>query len=122
MKKTILIAEDERKNLKLIRDLLKVTGYMTLEATDGKQAIELVKEQRPDLVLMDILMPVMDGLEATKLLKSNPETKGIPVIALTSYAMKGDEEKIRAAGCDGYIIKPIDTREFLEKVAEYLEE
>ncbi len=120
MEKVILIVEDEPKNLKLIRDLLQALGYLTLEATDGAQGIELAKAHKLDLILMDILMPVMDGLEATKILKADAETKNIPIIALTSYAMKEDNEKIREAGCDGYITKPIDTREFLKKVAEYL--
>jgi len=122
MSKVILIVEDEPRNLKLIRDLLHVVGYETLEATDGKQGIELAKAHRPDLILMDIAMPVMDGLEATKALKADAETKNTHIIALTSHAMKGDEERIRAAGCDGYLTKPIDTREFLKKVAEYLRE
>ena len=120
MKKTILIVEDEPRNLKLIRDLLQASGYLTLEATDGAQGIELAKAHKPDLILMDIMMPNMDGFEATKILKADAETRNIPIIALTSYAMKGDEEKIREAGCDGYITKPIDTKEFLKKVAEYL--
>jgi two-component system cell cycle response regulator DivK len=120
MEKIILIVEDEPKNLKLIRDLLQGSGYLTLEATDGAQGIELAKAHKPDLILMDILMPVMDGLKATKILKADAETRNIPIIALTSYAMKGDEEKIREVGCDEYITKPIDTKEFLKKVAEYL--
>ena len=120
MEKMILIVEDESGNLKLIRDLLQVSGYLTLEATDGAEGIELAKAHKPDLILMDILMPVMDGFEATKILKADAETRNIPIIALTSYAMKGDEEKIRGFGCDGYITKPIDTREFLKKVSEFL--
>ncbi len=120
MEKVILIVEDEPRNLKLIRDLLQATGYLTLEATDGVEGIELAKDHKPDLILMDILMPTMDGFEATKILKADAETRNIPIIALTSYAMKGDEEKLRGVGCDGYIAKPIDTKEFLKKVAEYL--
>jgi two-component system cell cycle response regulator DivK len=119
---TILIVEDDSRNLKLIRDLLQVKGYRTLEATDGKQGIESAKTNKPDLIVMDIQMPVMDGLEATKILKASEETKGIPVIALTSYAMKGDEERILGAGCDDYITKPIDTKDFLKRVAKYLRE
>ncbi len=122
MSKVILAVEDEPRNLKLIKDLLHVAGYETLEATDGRKGIELAKAHRPDLILMDISMPVMDGIEATKALKANAETKNIPIIALTSHAMKEDEEKIREAGCNGYITKPIDTREFLRMVAEYLRE
>jgi CheY-like chemotaxis protein len=120
MEKMILIVEDEPKNLKLIRDLLQVSGYLTMEATDGAQGIELAKAHKPDLILMDILMPVMDGFEATKILKTDAETKNIPIIALTSHAMEGDEEKMLGIGCDGYITKPIDTREFLKKVSEFL--
>jgi len=120
MKKVVVIVEDDLKSLKLFRDLLQATGYAILEATNGKKAVELAREKKPDLILMDIQMPVVDGFEATKILKADAETRNIPIIALTSYAMKEDKEKIREAGCDGYITKPIDTREFLKKVAEYL--
>ena len=120
MKKVILIVEDDLKSLKLFRDLLQASGYTTLEATNGKKAVELAREKKPELILMDIQMPVMDGFEATKIFKADAETRNIPVVALTSYAMKEDDEKIREAGCDGYITKPIDTKEFLKKVAEYL--
>ena len=118
MEKVILIVEDDPKSIKLFRDLLQATGYAILEATDGKKAVELAREKKPNLILMDIQMPVMDGIEATKILKADAETKNIPIIALTSYAMKEDEEKIREVGCDGYITKPIDIREFLKKVSE----
>lgn len=120
MGKVTLIVEDDPKSLKLFRDLLQIEGYTTLEASDGKQAVEIAKAERPDLILMDIQMPVMDGLEATKILKADTETRDIPIIALTSYAMKGDKEKILQAGCHGYMTKPIDTREFLKKIIEYL--
>ena len=122
MKNAILIVEDDPKNLKLIRDLLQIKGFHTMEAVNGQQGIELAKEKKPDLILMDVQMPVMDGLAATKILKSDGETKAIPIVSLTAYAMKGDEEKIREAGCDGYITKPINTREFLTTIAEYLPE
>ena len=122
MAKVILIVEDEPKNLKLVRDLLRVRGYTTIEATDGKQGVESAKDRKPDLILMDIQMPVMDGLEATRILKADATTKNIPVLALTSDAMKGDKEKILEAGCDGYLAKPLDIKELLEKVAEYLSE
>lgn len=122
MGRVILIVEDEPRNRKLIRDLLQLKGYATLEATNGKQGVKIAREKKPDLILMDIQMPIMDGLEATRILKTDVETKGIPIIALTSYAMKGDEEKICEAGCNEYMTKPIDTREFLKKVAEYLSE
>lgn len=120
MKKVILIVEDDPNSLKLFRDLLKASGYASLEATNGKKAVELAREKKPDLILMDIQMPVVDGFEATKILKAGAETRNIPIIALTSYAMKEDEEKIREAGCDGYITKPIDTRGFLKTVSELL--
>jgi len=120
MEKVILIVEDDPNSLKLFRDLLGASGYASLEATNGKKAVELAREKKPDLILMDIQMPVMDGFEAVKILKADTETRNIPIIALTSYAMKEDEKKGLEAGCDGYITKPIDTKEFLKKVAEYL--
>jgi len=122
MEKRILIVEDDPKNLKLVRDLLQVSGYVTIEATNGKLGVEAAKEQKPALILMDIQMPVMDGLQATRFLKSDEETKKIPIVALTAYAMKGDEERMIEAGCDGYIPKPIDTKSFLEKVSALLQE
>ncbi len=120
MTKVILIVEDEPKNLTLLRDLLQVSGYLTIEATNGKQGVELAKSKKPDLILMDVQMPVMDGLEATRILKADTTTGNIPILALTSYAMKGDEEKILEVGCDGYLAKPFDIQELLKQVAEYL--
>lgn len=120
MGKIILILENDPKNLKLVTDILQVSGYATLQATDGKQGVELARKEKPDLILMDIQIPVMDGLEATKLLKNDGATRDIPIIALTAYAMKGDEEKMRAAGCDGYITKPIDIKGFLKKISEVI--
>jgi len=120
MAKLILIVEDEPKNITLLRDLLQVSGYSTIEATDGQKGVELAKAKKPDLILMDIQMPVMDGLEATRILKADATTSNIPVLALTSYAMKGDEERILQAGCDGYLAKPFNIRELLKTVAEYL--
>jgi two-component system cell cycle response regulator DivK len=122
MAKVILIVEDEPKNLKLVSDLLQVSGYATIEATDGEQGVELAKARKPDLILMDIMMQVMDGLEATRILKADVTTRNIPVLALTSYAMAGDKERILQAGCDGYLTKPIDIKEFLKTVGEYLSE
>ncbi len=116
MAKMILIVEDDPKSLILIRDLLKVYGYKTLEATDGKQGVELAKARKPDLILMDVQMPKMDGLEATRILKAYATTSDIPILALTSYAMKGDEERTLEAGCDGYITKPIDIKELLKRL------
>ena len=121
MKKLILIADDEPKNLKLIRDLLQVSGYEVIEASNGQEMVEMARARKPDLILTDILMPILDGLQATVLLKADPATKEIPVIALTSYAMAGDRERILGAGCDDYLSKPLDTRMFLKKVAECFE-
>jgi two-component system, cell cycle response regulator DivK len=118
--KTILIVEDEPRNLKLFRDLLQRFGFETVEATDGEQGVELARTKKPDLILMDIMMPKMDGLEATRLLKADATTKRIPIIALTSYAMKGDRERTIEAGCDGYIAKPVDIQELLKAVGQFL--
>ncbi len=120
MAKLILIVEDEPRNLTLLRDLLQVSGYKTIEATDGEQGVKLARAKKPDLILMDIMMPKMDGLEATRILKADATTSNIPILALTSYAMKGDKERILEAGCDGYLAKPIDIKELLKIVAEYL--
>ncbi len=120
MEKVILIVEDNPKNLKLFQDLLRVWGYVTIEALDGKQGVELAKTKIPDLILMDIQMPVMDGIEATKILKTYAGTKDIPIVALTSFVMVGDKERILAAGCDGYLAKPIDIHELQKMVESYL--
>jgi two-component system cell cycle response regulator DivK len=120
MAKKILIVEDEPRNLKLLRDLLQRFGYEILEAPDGEQGVKLAVEKIPDLILMDIMMPKMDGLEATRIIKADTKTKNIPIIALTSYAMKGDREKTIEAGCDGYIAKPIDIKEVLKAIEHFL--
>lgn len=120
MAKKILIVEDEPRNLKLFRDLLQRIGYETIEATDGEQGVELARARNPDLILMDIMMPKMDGIEATRILKADTATKNIPIIALTSYAMKGDRERTLEAGCDGYIAKPVDIQELLKAVEHFL--
>ncbi len=120
MDKLILIVEDDPKNLSLFRDLLQKFGYATIEATNGREGVELAKASNPALILMDIQLPVMDGLEATKILKSDARTKNIPILALTSYAMKGDRERILQAGCGGYLAKPVDIQEFLATVTRYL--
>jgi CheY-like chemotaxis protein len=122
MSKVILIVEDEPLNMKLFRDLLQVNGYATFEAKDGKQGVEIAVEKQPDLILMDIHMPVMDGLEATRILKSDPATAGIPIIALTSGAMASDREKAVRAGCDAFMSKPVDIHDFLEMVASELQD
>lgn len=115
----ILIIEDNEKNTKLVKDLLQYKGYRTVEAVNGLEGIEAAIKYHPQLILMDIQMPVMDGLEATRRLKALPETRSIPVVALTSWAMKGDEKTIMEAGCDDYMTKPINTRHFIELVDRY---
>ena len=118
--KTILLVEDNLKNLKLCKDLLGLRGYSVLEATDGEEGINIARLHRPDLVIMDIQLPVLSGLEAVRILREKSETKSIPIIALTAFAMKGDEERFLQAGFDGYIPKPIDTRRFVDQVKEFL--
>ena len=117
----VLIVEDNTANMTLAVFLLKSVGHSVVSATDAEAAVAVARAEQPDLILMDIQLPGMDGLEATGLLKSDSATKGIPVIALTALAMKGDEERIRAAGCDGYIAKPLAYKEFLATVAAQLE-
>ncbi|HDH06419.1 MAG TPA: response regulator [Nitrospirae bacterium] len=119
---TILIIEDNPLNMKLVRDLLQFGKYNVLEATDAKTGIQLAREHKPALILMDIQLPGMDGLNATRLIRNDLILKDIPVVALTSHAMRGDDQKIREAGCDGYISKPIDTRNFLERLQPFLQE
>ncbi len=117
---TILVVEDNPANMALAVFLLKSAGYVVLSATDAESGLTLAHDHQPHLILMDIQLPGMDGLEATALLKGADATRNIPVIALTALAMKGDEERIRAAGCDGYIAKPMNYREFLSTVAAQL--
>jgi two-component system, cell cycle response regulator DivK len=119
MAKKILIVEDEPRNMKLFRDLLHRNGYETIEANDGEQGVALARTSNPALILMDIMMPKMDGIEAMRILKTDSTTKYIPIIALTSFAMKGDKERALEAGCDGYIAKPIDIHELLTAVASF---
>lgn len=118
--KTILVIEDNDLNLKLVKSLLKLGNYAILEAMDAESGIRLARTRRPDLILMDIQLPGMDGLTATKILKGEEALERTPIIALTSHAMDGDEQKAREAGCNGYISKPIDTRIFLESIETYL--
>ena len=117
---TVLIVEDNPKNMKLMRDLMGVHGYRTLEASDGPAGLEAARQHRPNLVLMDIQLPQMDGYEVTRRLKAQDETKDIPIIAVTSFAMKGEEERAREAGCDAYVSKPIDIRKLVETVQGFL--
>tara|TARA_R110000868_G_scaffold1844_20_gene14741 strand:+ start:26066 stop:26497 length:432 start_codon:yes stop_codon:yes gene_type:complete len=119
-KKKILIVEDNELNMKLFHDLLEVHGYETLQTKDGREALQLAREHRPDLILMDIQLPEVSGLEVTKWIKADDELKMIPVIAVTAFAMKGDEEKIRSGGCEAYIAKPISVNSFLETIQTVL--
>ena len=120
MAKTVLIVEDNDLNMKLFHDLLEAHGYGTIQTKDGMEAMKLARERRPDLILMDIQLPEISGLEVTKWLKEDPELRRIPVVAVTAFAMKGDEEKIRQGGCEAYIAKPISVVKFLETVAKLL--
>ncbi len=121
MSKTILIVEDNELNMKLFNDLLQAHGYNTLQTSDGREVMGMAREQKPDLILMDIQLPEVSGLEITKMLKEDDELKAIPVVAVTAFAMKGDEEKIREGGCEGYIAKPISVANFLQTVAKFLD-
>lgn len=116
----ILIVDDNPVNLKLARVLLAAEGYQLRTAADAEEALATLASFRPCLILMDIQLPRMDGLELTRLLKANPETRGIVVIAVTAYAMKGDEDRAREAGCDDYVVKPIDTRALPRMIARHL--
>ena len=116
----ILVIEDNPMNMMLIRDLLQLEGWKVLEAMDAENGIQLAREQLPALILMDIQLPGMDGLGATRIINGDPQLKNIPVVALTSYAMQGDMDKAKQAGCVGYITKPIDTRNFAKVLAQYL--
>ena len=118
--KKILIVEDNELNMKLFHDLLEVHGYATLQTKDGREALQLAREYRPDLILMDIQLPEVSGLEVTKWIKAGDELESIPVIAVTAFAMKGDEEKIRSGGCEAYIAKPISVNSFLETIQTVL--
>lgn len=122
MAKTVLIVEDNELNMKLFHDLLEAHGYSTLQTRNGIEALELARSHRPDLILMDIQLPEVSGLEVTKWIKEDDELKTIPVIAVTAFAMKGDEERIRQGGCEAYISKPISVVKFLETVRSYLGE
>jgi two-component system cell cycle response regulator DivK len=120
MAKRILIVEDQADNRQILRDLLTSAGYDLVEAEDGQAALVAAKTQRPDLILMDIQLPVMDGYEATRRIKADPDLRLIPIIVVTSYALSGDEDKARAAGCDGYVTKPYSPRQLLAKIKECL--
>jgi two-component system, cell cycle response regulator DivK len=120
MAKTVLIVEDNELNMKLFHDLLEAHGYNTLQTRTGIEALQLARENRPDLILMDIQLPEVSGLEVTKWITEDENIAAIPVIAVTAFAMKGDEERIRQGGCEAYISKPISVAKFLETVRTFL--
>jgi two-component system, cell cycle response regulator DivK len=120
MSRCILVVEDQEDNRQIVRDLLTATDYEVMEAENGEEALAAVAKQRPDLILMDIQLPVMDGYEATRRIKADPALAAIPVIAVTSYSLSGDEEKARAAGCDDFVPKPFSPRQLLAKIRQYL--
>ncbi|HEY1888207.1 MAG TPA: response regulator [Roseiarcus sp.] len=120
MNKTILVVEDQEDNRQILRDLLASAGFRMIEAHDGQQAVTMARLQRPDLILMDIQLPLVDGYEATRSIKGDAELKHIPIIAVTSYALGGDEQKAQEAGCDAYVAKPYSTRHLLAKIGQFL--
>jgi two-component system cell cycle response regulator DivK len=120
MSKRILVVEDQADNRQILRDLLGNAGYELMEAENGKEALSAIAVQRPDLILMDIQLPIMDGYEATRRIKEDPALKTIPIIVVTSYALSGDEDKARLAGCDGYVTKPFSPRQLLATIRDYL--
>lgn len=120
--KTVLIVEDNELNMKLFNDLLEANGCATLQARNGKEAMDLVRAHIPDLILMDIQLPEVSGLEVTRWIKDDPDLLHIPIIAITAFAMRGDEEKIRQGGCEAYLSKPISVVKFLETVRAYLKD
>ncbi len=120
MAKTIMIVEDNELNMKLFNDLIESKGYKTIQTRNGMDALDLAKNHLPDLILIDIQLPEVSGLVVSQWLKENDDTANIPVIAVTAFAMKGDEERILKSGCDGYIAKPISVPHFLETIEEYI--
>jgi len=118
--KTVLIVEDNELNMKLFHDLLEAHGYDTLQTRDGVEALKIAREHTPDLILMDIQLPEVSGLEVAKWIKEDDRLRSIPIVAVTAFAMKGDEEKIRQGGCEAYIAKPISVAKFLETVERFL--
>ena len=120
MTKRILVVEDQADNMQILRDLLTSAGYELIEAKDGEEGVKVATAERPDLILMDIQLPLLDGYEATRRIKADPALRAIPIIVVTSYALGGDEAKAREAGCDGYVPKPFSPRQLLAKVRKYL--
>jgi two-component system, cell cycle response regulator DivK len=122
MTKRILVVEDTEDNRQIVRDLLESAGYELIEALDGLEGVAAAEREHPDLILMDIQLPGIDGYEATRRIRAIPELATVPIIAVTSYALSGDEAKTRAAGCDGYVAKPFSPRQLLAKIREFLPE
>jgi two-component system, cell cycle response regulator DivK len=120
MSKRILVVEDQEDNRRILRDLLTSAGYEVIQAENGKEALAAAARERPDLILMDIQLPLLDGYEATRRIKADPDLRAIPIIVVTSYALSGDEGKARAAGCDAYVTKPYSPRVLLAKIREYV--
>ena len=118
----ILVVEDQPDNRRIIRDLLTSAGYRLIEAEDGAAGVRLATSERPDLILMDVQLPVLDGYEATRQIKADPDLRSIPVIVVTSYALSGDDKKAKAAGCDAYVGKPFSPRQLLATVRRFLPE
>ncbi|MEO1038177.1 MAG: response regulator [Pseudomonadota bacterium] len=121
MSKKVLIVEDNELNMKLFHDLLEAHGYETLQTREGMKALDLAREHKPDLILMDIQLPEVSGLDVTKWIKNDEELSEIPVVAVTAFAMKGDEERIRAGGCEAYLSKPITVSTFIQTVRKFLD-
>ncbi|MDD9877003.1 MAG: response regulator [Magnetovibrio sp.] len=121
MPKTVLLVEDDPRNQRLFNDLLEIQGYRTVTSDTGLDAVELARAHRPDLILMDIRLPQVSGVELTKIIKADDELRRIPVVALTAKALPGDEARLLAGGCDGYLAKPINIKDFLSTVAAYVE-
>ncbi|QCI68200.1 response regulator [Phreatobacter stygius] len=120
MSKTVMIVEDNELNMKLFHDLLEANGYQTIQTRNGTEALALARSHKPDLILMDIQLPEVSGLDVTRWIKEDETIKHIPVIAVTAFAMKGDEERIRAGGCEAYLSKPISVAKFIETVRHFL--
>ncbi len=120
MSRRILVVEDHEENRNIVRDLLQSAGYEMIEALTGEEGVALAERERPDLILMDIQLPGFDGYEATRQIKANPALRAIPIIAVTSYALSGDDQKALAAGCDAYVTKPFSPRALLAKIREYV--
>jgi two-component system cell cycle response regulator DivK len=120
MSKRVLVVEDQEDNRQILRDLLVSVGYEMIEAQNGEEALIAAQTQSPDLILMDIQLPVLDGYEVTRRIKAQADLRHIPIVVVTSYALSGDEEKARAAGCDAYVAKPYSTRKLLEVINRYL--